>query len=141
VDRRALPAPEAAGAPAEAYVAPRTETELRLAEIWAAVLRVERVGIGDDFFALGGHSLLAMRLASRVRQAFGAELPLRAVFERPTVGGMAALLPAGMVSEADAIGAAAPALEDQLLEGLDALSDADVERLLAELSPDGSPAP
>ncbi len=139
IDRRALPAPEAAGAPADAYVAPRTETERRLAEIWAAVLRVERVGASDDFFELGGHSLLAMRLASRVRQAFGIELPLRAVFERPTVGGLAALLPAETVPAADAIGAAAPALEDQLLEGLDALSDADVERLLAELSSDGSP--
>jgi len=121
-------------------VAPATDAERRLAEIWAGVLRVERVGTRDDFFALGGHSLLAMQLASRVRQAFGAELPLRTVFERPTVGEMAALLPAGAVSGIDAIGSAAPAMEDQLLEGLDALSDADVERLLAELSSDGSAA-
>ncbi|MEW5928738.1 MAG: amino acid adenylation domain-containing protein [Gemmatimonadota bacterium] len=141
-DRRALPAPGAPTASAEAYVAPRTEAERRLAEIWAEVLRVERVGAHDDFFALGGHSLLATQVVSRARQAFGAELPLRAVFERPTVAGLAALLPATAalageaIPAAEAIEVAGSALEDQLLEGLDELSEADVERLLADLSPD-----
>ena len=89
VDRRALPAPEAQGE-AEAYVAPRTTR----GRVWPAsspsVLGAERVGARDDFFALGGHSLLATRVVSRVRDAFGVELPLRAVFEAATVQGLAA---------------------------------------------------
>ncbi len=141
VDRRALPAPEAPGAPAESYVAPRTEAERCLAEIWAAVLKLERVGVRDNFFELGGHSLLATQVVSRVRQAFGAELPLRAIFERPTVGELAALLPAEAsaaeaIPEATAIQVAGSVIEDQLLAGLDELSEADIERLLADLSPD-----
>ncbi len=87
VDRKALPEPNAA-ASAE-YVAPRGATEERLAAIWAEVLRVERVGAEDVFFDLGGHSLLATRVMSRVRQAFSVDLPLRRLFEAPTVAGLA----------------------------------------------------
>ena len=88
LDRRAFPAPDYASAP-ERYVAPRTQTEALLARIWADVLRVERVGAADSFFGLGGHSLLAIRMASRVRDAFAVELPLRVVFERPVMGELA----------------------------------------------------
>ncbi|HEX6371120.1 MAG TPA: non-ribosomal peptide synthase/polyketide synthase [Longimicrobium sp.] len=84
VDRRALPAPEYAAGAAR-FVAPRTPTEEVLAEIWAEVLRVERVGAGDGFFELGGHSLMAVRMVSRVREVFAVELPLRALFEGPTL--------------------------------------------------------
>ncbi len=88
VDRGALPAPEG-GAPDEGYVAPGTPTEEALAAIWAEVLGVERVGAEDDFFRMGGHSLLATRVVSRVRRALEVEVPIRALFESPTVRAMA----------------------------------------------------
>jgi amino acid adenylation domain-containing protein len=88
LDRTALPAPEFA-ADAERYVAPRTPTEEVLAEIWAETLRLERVGVTESFFELGGHSLLATRVISRVRQVFAVEVPLRALFEGPTVAELA----------------------------------------------------
>src|SRR4029077_5496208 len=64
---------------------PRTLEEDVMASIWAQVLEVERVGIDENFFELGGHSLLAMRVMSRIREAFQVELPLRVMFEAPTV--------------------------------------------------------
>jgi len=87
LNRKALPAPEWSSA--DAYVAPRTELEEQLAEIWAAVLGVSQVGVQDDFFALGGHSLLASKLISRVRDQLRVELPLLAIFEKPTIAGLA----------------------------------------------------
>ncbi|MEW5928458.1 MAG: amino acid adenylation domain-containing protein [Gemmatimonadota bacterium] len=87
IDRRALPAPERG--PAGAYVAPRTPAEEVLSGIWAEVLGSGRVGVEDGFFELGGHSLLATRVVSRARQAFGIEVPLRALFEAPTVAALA----------------------------------------------------
>ena len=89
VDRKALPAPERELAEAE-FVAARTEVEEVVCGIWAEVLGVERVGIYDNFFELGGHSLLATQALARVREALRVELPLRSLFEEPTVAGLAA---------------------------------------------------
>jgi amino acid adenylation domain-containing protein len=89
VDRAQLPAP-AAEAERAPYAAPRTPMERTLAVVWAEVLGVERVGIHDDFFALGGQSLMAARVVARVREACGAELGLRALFEAPTLAELAA---------------------------------------------------
>ncbi|HEX2187443.1 MAG TPA: amino acid adenylation domain-containing protein, partial [Longimicrobiaceae bacterium] len=87
-DRRALPAP--AGGTGEGYAAPRDAVETGLVSIWEEVLRRSPVGVHDDFFALGGHSLLVMQVVARVRTAFGVELPVPALFEKPTVAALAA---------------------------------------------------
>jgi amino acid adenylation domain-containing protein/non-ribosomal peptide synthase protein (TIGR01720 family) len=88
LDRTALPAPTWAPAPTE-FTAPRTPTEELLASLWANLLEVTAVGREANFFALGGHSLLATRMVSRIRDAFGVELPLRDLFESPTLAGLA----------------------------------------------------
>ncbi len=90
VDRRALPAPTGSRPElTQEYVAPRTGIELAIADIWTAVLGVERVGIHDNFFELGGHSLLATQVVSRLRDTLKIELPLRHIFEYPTVHALA----------------------------------------------------
>jgi amino acid adenylation domain-containing protein len=94
VDTRALPAPDRS-ATADTYVPPRTETEQKLAEVWADVLKLERVSVEDNFFELGGHSLLATQVASRVRTVFEVELPLRTLFEATTVVELAKVIEAG----------------------------------------------
>src|SRR5690606_11758075 len=89
VDRNSLPSVEDADLRRDDYMAPRDAVESKLCELWQEVLKVERVGIDDDFFGLGGHSLLATRLISLVRKTFESEVPLRALFDRPTVRGFA----------------------------------------------------
>ncbi|HJR08608.1 MAG TPA: non-ribosomal peptide synthase/polyketide synthase [Pyrinomonadaceae bacterium] len=91
LDARALPAPETLRPELSAsYAVPRSPVEEVLAGIFCEVLKLERVGTGDNFFALGGHSLLATQVVARAREVFGVELPLRALFETPTVAGLAA---------------------------------------------------
>ncbi len=113
VARAALPEPGSARPLAAAsYVAPRTPTEAALAQVWAEVLGVERVGVEDNFFELGGHSLLATRVVARVREAFDLELSLRALFEAPTVAALAARVVELVEAKVDALSdeAAAEAL-------------------------------
>jgi acyl carrier protein len=102
VDRQALARLESQAPVVGAVSAPRTPAEEVVAAIWADVLALDRVGPEDDFFALGGHSLIATRVISRVRDAFGIDLPLRTLFEEPTVTGFAAVV------EQAARGAASP---------------------------------
>jgi amino acid adenylation domain-containing protein len=90
LDRRALPAPDTDRlALGNAYVAPRTSVENQVARIFGEVLGTQTVGAHDNFFELGGHSLLAIRAVARMREAFDVEIPLRAIFETPTVAGLA----------------------------------------------------
>ncbi|HEX3525566.1 MAG TPA: non-ribosomal peptide synthase/polyketide synthase, partial [Thermoanaerobaculia bacterium] len=96
VDRAALPLPAGIGSRTTAYVAPRTPVEEAVAEIWTELLDVSggsgdaKVSIRDSFFALGGHSLLATQVVARLRERFGVELPVRAVFEEATLADLAA---------------------------------------------------
>ncbi|HEX8934394.1 MAG TPA: amino acid adenylation domain-containing protein, partial [Pseudonocardiaceae bacterium] len=90
LNRNALPTPEGLTAPVAEYVAPRTDTERILADIWVQVLGADQVGIEDNFFELGGDSILSIQVMSRVRVAFEVELSPRALFANPTVAGLAA---------------------------------------------------
>ena len=90
IDKRALPDPEPEQGRTGEYVAPRNETERKLAEIWQDLLEVEQVGIHDSFFELGGHSLLTVRLISAIRREFVVELQISAIFDYPTVALLAA---------------------------------------------------
>ena len=129
VDRRVLPAPggqrnDLGGS----YVAPRNAVEEVLADIWAQVLEVERVGAHDNFFDLGGHSLLGTQVTSRIFDAFNVELPLRHLFQSPTLSALAEALldtaPDRLKTERKA----------ELLSRLSRLSDEQVQAMLAARS-------
>ncbi|MFN8178104.1 MAG: amino acid adenylation domain-containing protein [bacterium] len=111
IDRRALPAPEGAVRPAGPRVAPRTPTEKVIARIWADVLGIERISATDDFFGLGGHSLMAAQVLSRLQRALGVDVPLRAIFEAPTVEALAAVVDARGPQAAPGTAAPIPRLE------------------------------
>src|SRR6185295_11872600 len=109
VDRRALPAPEAARTGGvQAFAAPRTPEEQLLAGIWCEILGRERIGLDEDFFALGGHSLLAAQLIWRVGQVCGVEVPLQALFESPTLRSLAAVVESARRQGAEAPPALVP---------------------------------
>jgi len=93
VDRKALPCPDRRRPELEAgWIAPRTPVEQELSQLWAEVLGIEQVGVGDSFFELGGHSLLATQLLSRLRDRYRVEIPLRRLFNEPTVAKLAGFL-------------------------------------------------
>ncbi len=95
LDHSALPAPQLDRTAEPGYVAPRTERERAVAQMWGELLGIRDVGMADDFFELGGDSVLGARVLSRIRETFGVGLPGRAVFDARTVGDLAALLPDG----------------------------------------------
>ena len=121
LDRRALPAPQQGEVGRDAYVAPRSTIEERLADIWADVLGRERVSVEADFFALGGHSLLAIKVMSRVREAFEVDLPLSSLFSAPTVASLSALVEDRLIAELEGLD------EEDAARLLEATSEAEVE--------------
>jgi acyl carrier protein len=134
VDRNALPAPGGAGAgSAGGYVAPRGPVEEAVAGVWAEVLGVERVGAHDNFFELGGHSLLATQVLSRLREAFPVNIPLRRLFEAPTVANLALAITESQAEPKNGpISKVGLGDDDQILSRLDQLSDEEVDSLLHE---------
>ncbi|GIH41668.1 non-ribosomal peptide synthetase [Microbispora corallina] len=113
VDRRALPKPEPERE--REYVAPRSDAEALVADVWAEVLGVGRIGAFDDFFHLGGHSLLAVRVAARLRALAEVDIPIRTLFARRTVADLGA------------------AVEDLLVAELEGISDEDARLLLERM--------
>ncbi|MFF5488382.1 amino acid adenylation domain-containing protein [Streptomyces virginiae] len=111
LDRRALPAPAAAAA-ATVYEPPAGETEELVAMVWASVLDAPRIGRHDDFFALGGHSLSATRVAARLRQSLGLDLPLHTLFEQRTVAALAIAVETVLLAELEAEPAPFAAADD-----------------------------
>ena len=101
IDRKALPAPDSSDfESAGDYVAPETEVEEMLAEIWCDVLERDKIGITDSFYDLGGHSLLAAKVLARVQEAFQIELPMRALLEAPTIVGLEQAIARQLMAEA-----------------------------------------
>ncbi len=138
VDRKALPDPEQLTAGAEReYVAPRTPVEEVLANIWAEVLKLDRVSINDNFFDLGGHSLLATRVRSRLSDVYPQTVSLRNIFENPTLAELAFLIEQTQPGKSDAptsIPAQPRKRKDRarLLENLARLSDQEAKELLTQ---------
>jgi acyl carrier protein len=108
------------------YVAPRTPIEEKLVSIWTEVLSIDRIGIEDNFFMLGGHSLMATQLIGRVRTAFGYELPLRCLFQSPTISGLASAIYESQTTNTE---------DDEflaLMAELDGLTEAEAQAQFAE---------
>jgi acyl-coenzyme A synthetase/AMP-(fatty) acid ligase/acyl carrier protein len=122
VDVARLPAVDGAALAADSYIAPVTTTETKLAEIWQDVLKRERVGRHDNFLNLGGHSLLAIRVLGKISKTFGVRLPLRTLFDAPTVQELAQRVD-----------------DEARLAALEAMSDEEAERMLGGQS--GSTGP
>jgi amino acid adenylation domain-containing protein len=131
VNRQALPPPgQERPKLDEAFLSPSNEIEEILAEIWTELLDLEQIGVDDNFFDLGGHSLLGTQLVSRIRNAFSIELPLRRLFESPTIAGLARAveeMKGASTAEPQVIRRAPAALE------VESMSDEEVDRALREM--------
>ncbi len=142
VDRLRLPAPDKAGHEREElYVAPRTQTERALADIWTRVLEVERVGIHDNFFDLGGHSLLFTQMTLRARDLFHVELSLRQLFQSPTIATIALAVEEELARERKQF---TPEIKrrprggkniEALFERVNRISDSEARKLLEDQAP------
>jgi amino acid adenylation domain-containing protein/FkbM family methyltransferase len=139
IDRRALPEPARQRTRLkENYAPPRTQPEKLLAEIWEEILGIERVGIHDNFFALGGHSIRATQLIARLRRTFQIMLPVRSVFEAPTIAALAAVVLQAQEEQKDmafpTIKRAGTENSAELLARLDQLSPEEMDALLSGMS-------
>jgi amino acid adenylation domain-containing protein/FkbM family methyltransferase len=132
VNAALLPPPDRAAASTAEFVAPRGPLEEQIAGIWAEALEVARVGAFDNFFDLGGHSLLAMRLISRMRQSFGIEFPVHAIFQNPTVAGAAEIVRRLEEEHSEDM--------EELLEELEGLSEEEAAERLSSFSEEGGAA-
>ena len=113
-DRVSLPEPgEENRMREQTFAAPRTPTEQRVAQILSSLFNVNEVGINDNFFLLGGHSLLGAQLVIKIRNAFGVDLPLRAIFDAPTIAGLSATI------------------EQQIIARLETMTEAEAQALVA----------
>jgi len=150
VNRRALAGTAGVVLTEQGMTPPRTETERKLGEIWKELLKVEEVGVDQNFFELGGHSLLVLQVIARIRRMFEVELPVRTVFEEPTLAGLAAAVEK---AEAQGLKARTPILQrrprsetiaapsrEALLAQLDQLSADDVQILLKRVLDGKQPA-
>jgi len=139
VDRRALPAPDEARRETErVHVAPRNAIEERLVGIMTEVLDIERVGVHDNFFELGGHSLRGIQVIARIRKVFQVELPLRSLFDEPTVAGLCLEIEKAEKRDPETAMSTPTkrinlSSREQLLARLNRLSDEEVEALLGSM--------
>jgi len=125
IDQNALPRPEGSRQdPQRVYIAPRTELEKTITEIWARFLGLGQVGVEDNFFELGGHSLLAIQVMSQVRQVFEVDLPLRRLFDVLTVAGLAEAVQEAQLRQQDEMAA--------LLVEVDSMKPEEVKALLSK---------
>jgi acyl carrier protein len=106
------------------YLAPRGPVEELISELWSEVLKVDQVGINDNFFDLGGHSLLLSQVAARIKVAFSVDMPLRALFDAPTISQLAVAIAAEQMKAAEFNEAA------RTLEEIQRLSDNEIRLLL-----------
>ena len=125
VNLKALPEPDELRPEVKTeFVGPRTPIEETVADIWSQLLGVQRIGVNDNFFELGGHSLLVTQVMSRLSDVFGVELPLRLLFESPTVAGLAAAILRSGVGEDEQVA--------RLLDELEQLTDDQAERAFTD---------
>lgn len=133
VDRRMLPELGSTRPQLDtSFIAPRTPVEEELAKIWAQMLSLDQVGIHDDFFDLGGHSLLATQVTSRVINCFKVDLPIKSLFDSPTVADMAMIITQNETKKAR------PEDLARMLTEVESLSDEEAQRLLARESEEAS---
>ncbi|NJO94018.1 MAG: amino acid adenylation domain-containing protein [Hydrococcus sp. RM1_1_31] len=126
IDRIALPQPDSTRLePEETFVAPRSPLEEAIAKIWCQLLNIERVSIHDNFFDLGGHSLIATQVVSRLRDTFDVEIPLRSIFESPTIAELAIAIVQSQIEQMDSEEKA------KFLAQMKDISEEEIESMLA----------